>query len=985
MAFSLGSLFVDLRANTADFVEGMGKAAYVAKKLGSDVSESLESIGGVVGRLLEPLGEFGAVLGTTLERIGSTAGGAISSFGKMGGAIGAIAGVGAGAAAALAIVETGAIGLAIHTAESAAQLGELSAKTGVSTETLAGLGLIGKAVGADMATLAKGLELMNNSAVKASIAPTASATAYSRLGISVRDASGKVKDSGDLFLEVADKLSKLPQPEQGYFAKQIFGRGGAEMIPVINQGIDSIRAKMEEAKVLGLGDPQTIQAAQEFKETLALIGAEGQGAAMQLTKELLPALQYVAGAIADAFKTGGAQGLIHDLAQLTKGTIAVGDTFFTIFEQIGIILEGLGGTILAVFNAIGAAIESVFKAGIGDFSGAKDALKAGYAGLAQETSNFFNSSKKAWEDNAKFIHGVMDSQLPALRPQKQHTGEADLEPKADKSVESITKQIDALKAQANAELDLAATTSQSIAAQNLQKAAGEADTLISKLTAEANAKESAERQKLLGIIKQHIESIRALTAEKQVAKDAVAIDAELQKETLGYQRQIASLQALSQAYAQGGAAIATAGINQQLEADSQKVAQLSEEYDLLSKMQGVSAEALGKVKSALDTATAQLEQHRTQLETIRSLKYDEEINKQGDAIRGAIPLIDNLNRAYLQDEESIRRAQVQLQLYNWQLAHPGASQEQIQATTNQFERQSEQARDSQIAQEAGQYSLNRQYDDAITKLEKVREVIQSSGQSTLLIDARIFDEQNKLIKQWDDAALKVGTFSQKFKAVMNEVALQGKNAGAQIAGAFLSAIDGIETNLAKLITGQKTNFKSVFQGLAESVTKAEIQKGVGALAGHFGLNIPGLGPKVDGSTASQALWVRLATSTGLTVGPASVPFGSGNPLAGFGIGSDAGGGHGSFLGSFLSMFASFGGGLANGGDMSPGSWYVAGERGPEIVTGPGTVIPNHALGGRTTNITHNHNYPSAASRDLFGRTQKQNQARQMRNMRLAYS
>src|SRR5262249_31782933 len=113
-------------------------------------------------------------------------------------------------------------------------------------------------------------------------------------------------------------------------------------------------------------------------------------------------------------------------------------------------------------------------------------------------------------------------------------------------------------------------------------------------TAEANAKEAAERKKLLAIIQQNIESIRALTAEKQVAKDAVAIDSELQKETLGYQRQIASLQALSQAYAQGGAAIAGAQINQQLKADPQKVDQLSEESDLLAKMQGVSSEALRK-------------------------------------------------------------------------------------------------------------------------------------------------------------------------------------------------------------------------------------------------------------------------------------------------------------------------------------------------------------------------------------------------------
>lgn len=44
---------------------------------------------------------------------------------------------------------------------------------------------------------------------------------------------------------------------------------------------------------------------------------------------------------------------------------------------------------------------------------------------------------------------------------------------------------------------------------------------------------------------------------------------------------------------------------------------------------------------------------------------------------------------------------------------------------------------------------------------------------------------------------------------------------------------------------------------------------------------------------------------------------------------------------------SFGGARANGGDVSPGSWYMVGERGPEpfIPRVPGTILPNSALRG----------------------------------------
>lgn len=49
----------------------------------------------------------------------------------------------------------------------------------------------------------------------------------------------------------------------------------------------------------------------------------------------------------------------------------------------------------------------------------------------------------------------------------------------------------------------------------------------------------------------------------------------------------------------------------------------------------------------------------------------------------------------------------------------------------------------------------------------------------------------------------------------------------------------------------------------------------------------------------------------------------------------------------LGLGALFGGARANGGPVSPGSWYMVGERGPEpfIPRVPGTILPNSALRG----------------------------------------
>jgi len=62
------------------------------------------------------------------------------------------------------------------------------------------------------------------------------------------------------------------------------------------------------------------------------------------------------------------------------------------------------------------------------------------------------------------------------------------------------------------------------------------------------------------------------------------------------------------------------------------------------------------------------------------------------------------------------------------------------------------------------------------------------------------------------------------------------------------------------------------------------------------------------------------------------------------------GGTGSFMGGFLSGFGSGGmNGYASGGNFNAGETFMVGEQGPEIITAsaPGSVIPNHKLGGGT--------------------------------------
>lgn len=71
---------------------------------------------------------------------------------------------------------------------------------------------------------------------------------------------------------------------------------------------------------------------------------------------------------------------------------------------------------------------------------------------------------------------------------------------------------------------------------------------------------------------------------------------------------------------------------------------------------------------------------------------------------------------------------------------------------------------------------------------------------------------------------------------------------------------------------------------------------------------------------------------------------------------------------FSNPFSNFAGFFAGGGRIPAGQFGIAGESGPEMITGPATVTPLNQLGGGTTQVTYNINAVDAISfRSLLAR------------------
>lgn len=189
----------------------------------------------------------------------------------------------------------GAITSAIKsTADHLDALDEMAVKTGVSVEMLTSLELAAKQNGVSMDQLATSIRMMYRSMNEAAEGTKESADAYERLGVNVRDASGKLKSGNEAFLEVADAVAKIQNPaERSAMAMKVFGRAGSEMLPMLEGGKEVLKGYIEQAQRLGLvfTDADAKRAA-AFNDQLDILSAR-----LRVFKEksLLPVLEMLTG------------------------------------------------------------------------------------------------------------------------------------------------------------------------------------------------------------------------------------------------------------------------------------------------------------------------------------------------------------------------------------------------------------------------------------------------------------------------------------------------------------------------------------------------------------------------------------------------------------------------------------------------------------------------------------------------------------------
>jgi hypothetical protein len=212
--------------------------------------------------------------------------------------------VGFSAVATAAAAAGAAMGLAVKGAiDSADALSKAAQKVGVTTEALSRLKYAADFSDVSLEQLTSGLGRLSKSMLDvAGGSQGPAATAFKALGIAVTDASGKLRSSDAVFSDIAGRFAQMEDGStKTALAISLFGKAGAEMIPLLNAGKDGLAAMAAESDALGLTiGTRTGKAAEQFNDTLTKIGKIMGGVVNQVMEAALPALQSLANALASS-------------------------------------------------------------------------------------------------------------------------------------------------------------------------------------------------------------------------------------------------------------------------------------------------------------------------------------------------------------------------------------------------------------------------------------------------------------------------------------------------------------------------------------------------------------------------------------------------------------------------------------------------------------------------------------------------------------
>lgn len=282
-----------------------------------------------------------------------------------------LGGIAAGAAVA------GFVGIIKNSIDAADALNDMSARTKVAIEDLAGLSYAAKLGDTSLEGVAG---------------------AISKLGMNIGKDGAKFRELGitateplEAFKQLADIFKNIEDPQQrAAFGAEALGKSWQEAAVLLDGGSEGISTLVERGKELSGITEQVAADAGAFNDKIDELGFAAQGVGTRIAAGLLPTLSKIADEFsANAVNGKELEGTITVLAAAFKGLYSVGIGVSALFAGLG---KSIGGTAAIAVRALE-----------GDFSGAVSAYKDLAADVYGDLGNAAKRIGDLWTDTGKTV------------------------------------------------------------------------------------------------------------------------------------------------------------------------------------------------------------------------------------------------------------------------------------------------------------------------------------------------------------------------------------------------------------------------------------------------------------------------------------------------------------------------------------------------------------------------------------------------------
>ena len=256
------------------------------------------------------------------------------------------------------------IGFGQSTAEGIDVLSKLSRRLGLTYGQMAGLKLAGDLAGVGVETIATAATKADVAFISASNGSQEAIDKFTSLGLSMVDLQKMSPEQR--FSAIADAIAKLPTAaERSAAAIKLFGKSGAELVPLFEEGAGAIKKATDQAEAFGLAlSGAQGKEVEKMNDSFTLAYAAIQGIVTQVVANLAPAVSaiveeftaFVAGAGGVSIGESIATALIDSAIFVVEMFgIAANFIYANVVEPMG----GAAGMLSAAF-AVGATVANVF-------------------------------------------------------------------------------------------------------------------------------------------------------------------------------------------------------------------------------------------------------------------------------------------------------------------------------------------------------------------------------------------------------------------------------------------------------------------------------------------------------------------------------------------------------------------------------------------------------------------------------------------------